>query len=64
MLAGSAAEKDEAEARAFLLKLRYTPDVADGVIAALKSSGALLPTLYAMAGPWVSLVRHLPLAAF
>ena len=30
----------------------YTPEVADGVISALRSSGALLPTLYAMAGAW------------
>ena len=52
MLAGSAAEKGEAEAKAFLIKLPCTPDVADGVIAAQKSGGALLPTLYAMAGPW------------
>ena len=43
---------DEAEAKAFLLRLRYTPEVADGVISALRSSGALLPTLYAMAGAW------------
>jgi len=47
------ADKDEAEARAFLQRLRYSPEVADGVIAALRSSGALLPTLYAMAGAWV-----------
>ncbi len=51
-MSGGAAE-DEAEAKAFLLKLRYSPAVADGVIVALKSSGALLPTLYAMAGAWV-----------
>ena len=51
-MSGGAAE-DEAEAKAFLLKLRYSPAVADGVILALKSSGALLPTLYAMAGAWV-----------
>jgi hypothetical protein len=51
-MSGGAAE-DEAEAKAFLLKLRYSPAVADGVIVALKSSGTLLPTLYAMAGVWV-----------
>jgi hypothetical protein len=51
-MSGGAAE-DEAEAKAFLMKLRYSPAVADGVIVALKSSGALLPTLYAMAGAWV-----------
>jgi len=49
------ANKDVREAKAFLLRLRYAPDVADGIIAALKSSGALLPTLYAMAGNWVLL---------
>lgn len=55
------AEKDVAEAKAFLLRLRYSPEVADGVITALKSSGALLRTLYAMAGPWVGLPsRALP----
>lgn len=47
------ANKDVREAKAFLLRLRYSPEVADGVITALKSSGALLPTLYAMAGNWV-----------
>lgn len=45
--------KDAEEAKAFLLRLRHSPEVADGVISALKSSGALLPTLYAMAGAWV-----------
>ena len=54
------ADKDVREAKAFLARLRYSPEVADGIIAALKSSGALLPTLYAMAGNWVRgpLTRH------
>jgi hypothetical protein len=49
-------DKDVEEAKAFLLRLRYSPEVADGIITALKSSGALLPTLYAMAGAWVCLL--------
>ena len=48
------AEKDVEEAKQFLLRLRHPPEVADGIISALKSSGALLPTLYSMAGAWVS----------
>jgi hypothetical protein len=49
-------DKDVEEAKAFLLRLRYSPEVTDGIITALKSSGALLPTLYAMAGAWVCLL--------
>jgi hypothetical protein len=49
-------DKDVEEAKAFLLRLRYSPEVADGIITALRSSGALLPTLYAMAGAWVCLL--------
>mmetsp|Transcript_52247 Transcript_52247/g.76522 ORF Transcript_52247/g.76522 Transcript_52247/m.76522 type:complete len:213 (-) Transcript_52247:428-1066(-) len=51
-LLSNGAEKDVEEAKQFLLRLRHPPEVADGVISALKSSGALLPTLYAMAGAW------------
>jgi len=53
-LLSNGAEKDVEEAKQFLLRLRHPPEVADGIISALKSSGALLPTLYAMAGAWVS----------
>ena len=62
MMSGQA-EKDVVEAKAFLQRLRYSPEVSDGVIAALKSSGALLPTLYAMAGAWVGLPSRVLLPA-
>ena len=51
-------EKDERATREFLLELGYARGLADGIISALSApasgipSGALLPTVKAMAGRW------------